>query len=189
MTTSLKEEILKLRNEGKNYKEIEEQLSCSKATISYHCNNNNLGGNFVSNKRNKLSDDEIKSLNKYYKDHTIEECMSNFKLGKSTVIKHTENKHVKLNDDEIKSRNYNKVKTFRQKLKIKAIEYKGGCCQKCGYNKCNAALEFHHLDPNEKDFGIGTYTVLSWDKIKEELDKCILVCANCHREIHEEINN
>ena len=47
------------------------------------------------------------------------------------------------------------------------------------------ALEFHHLDPSQKDFGISSkgYT-RSWDKVKEELDKCILVCSNCHREIH-----
>ena len=77
------------------------------------------------------------------------------------------------------------VQKRRDKLKILAVEYKGGCCQKCGYNKNIAALEFHHLDPSEKDFGIAYrgYT-RSWDTVKKELDKCILVCANCHREIH-----
>lgn len=189
MTISLKEKILELRNEGKNYNEISEILGCSKSTISFHCNNNNLGGNFVSKQRAKLTEIEIEELNNFYKDHTIEECMVKFNLGKSTIIKHTENKHVKLSDEELKIRNYQKVKTFRQKLKEKAIEYKGGCCEKCGYDRCNSALEFHHLDPNEKDFGIGSYSVLSWEKIKPELDKCVMVCANCHREIHEELNN
>ena len=76
----------------------------------------------------------------------------------------------------------------RKKLKEMAIEYKGGCCSKCGYNKCSSALEFHHLDPSKKEFGVmaGGFT-RAWDKIKKELDKCILVCANCHREIHEGI--
>ena len=66
-----------------------------------------------------------------------------------------------------------------------AIEYKGGKCECCGYDKCVSALEFHHLDSSTKEFGIGQkgYT-RSWDKNKEELDKCILVCANCHIEIH-----
>lgn len=75
-------------------------------------------------------------------------------------------------------------------LKEKAVEYKGGCCEKCGYNKSKRALEFHHLDPNEKDFGIAYkgYT-RSWEKVKTELDKCILVCSNCHAEIHDEIEN
>ena len=69
-----------------------------------------------------------------------------------------------------------------------AITYKGGKCQCCGYNRCLGALEFHHIDPSSKDFGISSkgYT-RSWDKVKSELDKCVLVCANCHREIHEGI--
>ena len=78
----------------------------------------------------------------------------------------------------------------REKLKLKAIEYKGGCCSICGYSKCTSALEFHHSDPTQKEFGISSkgYT-RSWDKVKEELDKCDLVCANCHREIHESLRS
>ena len=66
-----------------------------------------------------------------------------------------------------------------------SIYYKGGQCQLCGYEKCLQALEFHHLESSCKDFGISDkgYT-RSWKKIKEELDKCILLCANCHREVH-----
>ena len=72
----------------------------------------------------------------------------------------------------------------RKKVKTMALEYKGGKCQSCGYNRCEAALELHHLDPKTKSFGIGEkgYT-RSWLKVKAELDKCILLCANCHREI------
>jgi hypothetical protein len=73
----------------------------------------------------------------------------------------------------------------RTLLKEKAVEYKGGSCVKCGYNKCVNALHFHHLDSNKKDFGISGKTI-SWDSIKQEIDKCILVCANCHAEIHSE---
>ena len=65
-----------------------------------------------------------------------------------------------------------------------AIEYKGGKCQVCGYNKYQGALELHHLKKEDKEFGIGDkgYT-RSWEKVKTELDKCILLCANCHREV------
>jgi len=65
-----------------------------------------------------------------------------------------------------------------------AIAYKGGKCQVCGYDKYQGALDLHHLNAEEKDFGIGDkgYT-RSWEKVRAELDKCILVCANCHREI------
>jgi len=79
------------------------------------------------------------------------------------------------------------VQKRRDKLKILAVQYKGGKCEHCGYSKCVGALHFHHLDPKEKDFGIASkgYT-RSWEKVKIELDKCILVCANCHSEIHHE---
>ena len=75
----------------------------------------------------------------------------------------------------------------RQRIKQWSLDYKGRACQKCGYNRCLDALEFHHLNPLEKDFSISDRNVNSdWEAIKEELDKCILVCANCHREIHAE---
>jgi hypothetical protein len=73
------------------------------------------------------------------------------------------------------------------RLKIQAIEYKGGSCEGCGYNKNPKALEFHHKDPSQKDFGISKVNRRSFENIKNELDKCILLCANCHREIHDEI--
>jgi hypothetical protein len=77
----------------------------------------------------------------------------------------------------------------RKKLKSMAVDYKGGECEKCGYKKCITALEFHHLDPSQKDFGISVDgNTRGWVAVKTELDKCILVCANCHREIHEELN-
>ena len=75
------------------------------------------------------------------------------------------------------------VKRRRRKIRRDLIEMFGGKCSKCGYNKCEAALEFHHLDPNEKDFPVATNSK-SWKLIVEEAKKCILVCSNCHREIH-----
>lgn len=73
----------------------------------------------------------------------------------------------------------------RAKVKQLAVQYKGGKCEQCGYDSCIAALEFHHLDPNEKDFSIsGKGITRSFEKIKEELEKCVLLCANCHREAH-----
>ena len=69
------------------------------------------------------------------------------------------------------------------------IAYKGGKCERCGYNKCNRALEFHHIDPGVKDFGISDQINRNIDDLKAEADKCILVCSNCHAEIHEELEN
>lgn len=74
---------------------------------------------------------------------------------------------------------------YRQlKLKNMAIDYLGGKCKICGYNKCIASLEFHHRNPEEKLFTISTNLNKSWDNIVEELDKCDLLCSNCHRELH-----
>ena len=72
----------------------------------------------------------------------------------------------------------------RRAIKQKAVEYMGGQCQICGYKRHQAALEFHHIDPKTKSFGIGGYGhSRSWERVKQELAKCLLVCANCHREI------
>jgi transcription elongation factor Elf1 len=73
----------------------------------------------------------------------------------------------------------------RKKIRQMAVEYKGGNCIFCNYSKYVGALDFHHVKNNGKDFGISEkgYT-RSRKRVKQELDKCILVCANCHREIH-----
>ena len=66
-----------------------------------------------------------------------------------------------------------------------AVEHRGGKCALCGYARCAEALELHHKDPTQKDFGISYrgYT-RSWEKIRKEIEKCVLLCANCHREVH-----
>lgn len=80
------------------------------------------------------------------------------------------------------------VKKRRIKLRAMAREYKGNRCEICGYDKCSRALSFHHLDPKQKGFGISDRGLTrSWEKIKNEIDKCILLCANCHMEIHDGI--
>lgn len=73
----------------------------------------------------------------------------------------------------------------RKKLREQAVEYKGGKCVLCGYDRCQNALDFHHLDPKVKEFGSSRDGMTrSWERTKKEVDKCILVCSNCHREIH-----
>ncbi len=80
------------------------------------------------------------------------------------------------------------VKKRRKKLREMARDYKGGKCQLCGYKKCSRALSFHHLDPKKKDFGVSSRGLTrSWIKLQEEIDKCILLCANCHMEVHDGI--
>ena len=76
-----------------------------------------------------------------------------------------------------------RVSATRRKNMAILKEEAGNCCSKCGYDKCMAALEFHHLDPSVKEGGIIGSTA-SLEKQRAEAKKCILVCANCHREIH-----
>ncbi len=75
------------------------------------------------------------------------------------------------------------IERWKQR-KLFAVDYKGGKCSKCGYDKCVGALEFHHLDPSEKEAHWQKMRLWSKSRLLKELDKCILLCANCHREIH-----
>jgi len=80
------------------------------------------------------------------------------------------------------------VSRRRKKLREMARDYKGGSCMVCGYNKCQRALSFHHLNPKEKDFDLSSRGLTrSWERIKKEIDKCVLLCANCHMEVHDGI--
>jgi hypothetical protein len=75
----------------------------------------------------------------------------------------------------------------RIELKIRAIQYKGGICNDCGvtYQKLPyAAWDFHHINPHEKEFTWSKLKNCGWDGILAELDKCVLLCANCHRVRH-----
>lgn len=71
-----------------------------------------------------------------------------------------------------------------------AVAYKGGACLNCGYCKYLGSLEFHHVDPSMKDFSLSTKGhCRSWESVKLELDKTILLCSNCHKEIHAGLLN
>lgn len=73
----------------------------------------------------------------------------------------------------------NKRRSGRQiELKIRAITYKGGKCTRCGYDQHYAALTFHHL--RDKEMVWNQMRSLTWEKVKSELDKCELLCVNCH---------
>lgn len=84
--------------------------------------------------------------------------------------------------------NYENQKLRGLKRKYEAVLARGGKCEICGYDKNMAALEFHHKNPDEKEFQIDMrhFSNNSLEKLQTELDKCILLCANCHRETHNE---
>lgn len=81
------------------------------------------------------------------------------------------------------------VINWRKRTKDRIVTSMGGKCQICSYDKCLSALELHHIDSSQKEFGIGGIRAnpKAIAAIKDELKKCILLCANCHREVHSGI--
>jgi hypothetical protein len=69
------------------------------------------------------------------------------------------------------------------------IDYKGGKCIVCGYSKSNFALTFHHKDKKSKEYSVSIMMDWSWENIIKELDKCDLMCFNCHMELHGKEND
>lgn len=181
----LKTKILELRRLGFSYKKIVDTIGCSKSTVSYHCRNNDLCDIGLS--KGKVTNEIKSKITEYYKTHTAKETAKFFNISISSVkYYNTERKKNKYSNEENKKRIYKRLTYYRHKLKEMSVIYKGGCCEICGYNKCINALEFHHKDPKEKDFSPSGKSY-SWERVKNEIDKCILVCANCHREIHHRI--
>ena len=78
------------------------------------------------------------------------------------------------------------VKRWRSSAKSRMIKAFGGVCGICGYSRCREALDFHHINPADKSFSFGRVSAnpKSKDKIADELEKCICLCSNCHREVH-----
>ena len=172
------EKIISLRKEGKTYKEITKILGCAQSTVSYHCQLHKLGDN-----NQKVTEEEKENFQKLY-----DEIGSLKKVAKITGRSfETVKKYVKTKDRVKNFTRSESVVAWRKRTKIKLIEYMGGKCFVCGYDKCVGALQFHHKNPNEKDFTISGKT-LSFDRLKNEVDKCMLVCSNCHAEIHEKYN-
>lgn len=139
-----------------------------------------------------ITEEEIKTIQQFYDDnHTLMDCKKRFGHCKATLIKYLKTRPSgKIPQDGIikQKRNVRSVISWRQRTKQKLVEYKGGKCKFCGYNKYIGNLTFHHLDPMKKDFSISGKT-MAFEKLKKEVDKCELVCHNCHGEIHAGLIN
>ena len=80
---------------------------------------------------------------------------------------------------------YNEYKITRKYAhKDRAIEYLGGKCSNCDGVFPRVVYDFHHLDPTQKEFKVNQIVQRHWKGLKIELDKCTLLCANCHRIEH-----
>lgn len=129
--------------------------------------------------------EEIKRMDEFYRTHTLKETAKEFGISVSTVKKYASPKRIPLTEEELKTRRVKAVVKRRKKLKRLLVDYKGGKCIKCGYNKSYSALQFHHRNPEEKEFGLSMNGLCrSLEVMKKEVDKCDLLCANCHAEFH-----
>lgn len=130
---------------------------------------------------------EIEVMQKYYdQGFSVEKTGKKYGWSKSCLLKYIKVKHPVISDEERRKRKVEKVVSWRQRTKKKLVEYKGGKCIICGYNKCIRSLIFHHRNPAEKEFSI-TGKTISFEKLKKEVDKCDLLCSNCHGEEHEKL--
>lgn len=112
---------------------------------------------------------------------------SNLKLQMVYIYMYTMLKKQKEKRTYADRREYLKkaVANRRRVLKKRLVEHMGGKCMVCGYKKYFGALDFHHRNESEKSFGLSMNGITrSWEKTKAEAEKCVLLCANCHREVH-----
>lgn len=91
-------------------------------------------------------------------------------------------------NEEVKA--LNRARTWKrgEERKQKLIDLKGGSCKECGYKRCSRSLSFHHRDPSQKSFALDTRAIrgLKWETLLQEVEKCDLLCLNCHMEFHAE---
>lgn len=180
--------IISMRKVRKTYKEISNELSLSFDIVSKTCRK--LGISLTRRKFRNLDEKIVSKIKKLYNElKSTRKVAKTLGISRDSVRKYVEIEKVeKMTEEELKQSNSKKVVEWRKRTKIKLVEYKGGECSICGYKRSSKALEFHHIDPNEKDFTISGKS-WSFERLKKEVDRCILVCANCHAEIHEkEIN-
>jgi 5-methylcytosine-specific restriction endonuclease McrA len=124
--------------------------------------------------------------NFYDEGNSLAKVSKKFDWRKNTLIKYIKTRKPKhMSDDEFRRRRSQAVIDWRRRVKVKLIAYKGGKCIYCGYDKCVSSLDFHHRNPEEKEFGINECISYSYERLERESDKCDLVCRNCHGEINE----
>lgn len=145
------------------------------------CNINKEDSDFYIHTETRGNSNGKKSLCSYCKEcdkKRITERSREFKLNNPKIVSERRKGYKR---DKVKVSIDNKKR--QRNIKQKCVDLKGGKCVVCGYNKYLAALDFHHLDPSKKSFSVTGYTT-TWEKIVVELNKCILLCSNCHRAVH-----
>jgi hypothetical protein len=175
-------EIRAMRISGDSYNSISKKVSIVDDKLRKICAHLRLNASSKNINATTIDSDVLKRH--YFESRSLKKTAYYFGLAVQTVRKIIGEENIIVRKPTVtKSQT---VIEWRKRTKIKLVEYKGGKCECCGYNKSTNVLQFHHKNPEEKDFTIGGKSY-SFEKLKIEVDKCILVCANCHIEIHEEL--
>lgn len=165
---------------GLTVKQIQDKYSCSRSKVYYYKTLYELNG-LSPNSKKSFRETGIKQCNICGKDKPLDNFYSN-----GFTPNGTQKYKAACSICETKKRAANFYSYVVEYLSISNKEYK--CC-KCGYTNIFGSLDFHHRDPKEKDFELSqVYKTLSFDKFIEEvapeIDKCDILCPNCHRLEH-----
>ena len=178
-------EIINMRKNGLTYKQICDKTGLSKGTVSKYCRG--INENFlIYESIIKMDPDIIKNSQKLYDEgNSLRYVGKKIGVSRQTLAKYLKVRPKKWKDDDVlRKDNIERVKRWKRKLKEEFVSMKGGECINCGYKKSLRSLHFHHIDPSKKDITI-SHNSMTKEKAIEELDKCVLVCSNCHGEIHD----
>lgn len=192
---NFKQQAIDLQSQGKSIREISRILSISPSTISIwlrdcgpmptkickKCNKDFIN---ITNGYRQLcysckpaTTDIIIDLENNTKKCSM--CNSWVSFENFTKLSGRYHSHCKLCISKYKTNTLPKIKDL-------CVEYKGGKCEQCNNIYPNCCYDFHHIDPSKKEFTISRAKCYKFNqKIKNELDKCMLLCANCHRIIHD----
>ncbi len=189
---SFQKPILDLRKKGWSYRRIASEVGCSKATVAYHCsrlenNQEILQRNLEHLRRVSNVPRSTQALLLWLLEDGVRRSDAADALRISPENVRLFAKEQGVGRPRTDLTNYERVKRRRRHLKMLAVARSGGRCRRCGYHKSIRALDFHHPDPSQKDFHLSQNANRSWAAVREEVDKCVLLCANCHREEHDTI--
>ena len=173
-----------LLNEGLSSYKIAERLNTTQGNVMYHLKKNGLKTQLPKNNRSLSYDERTESVCRTCK---LTKPISEFyKVKKETGYKP---RYYCKDCDRVKVKEERKIK--HSSLKEIAIQYKGGKCIVCGYSSCTSAMDFHHINGEDKESTIANLITKAISRsedpmvlLKKELDKCVLLCCRCHREFH-----
>lgn len=181
---TLKERIISLKESGTSRDDIQRILGCSSSTVSKYLmvveNASDKAKEIIELINNGYSCTDIVKLTGYSKT-TV--CKWSVFANPPKVIERPEPKNLQSRDNRVKSTQLSRVekmsvlRPWLDSLKVRCIV--------CGYNKCKKALAFHHVDESQKKFHLSRPNLQSLSAIVSEVNKCIVICNNCHAEFHD----